>query len=389
MCETLSAEPSANTQPESGTQSPESSVLSSQSTDVHTPDSAGAPAESERLMGPGEKALNRAKARFTTENNENSSESQVTNSTPESEQAASGDNPTSDSTPGDDGVKPGEQTTSAISEDSGSQSTNPDSTVTAPGSWPEQWKASFNALPSDGDSRLTLVNMFKDMQAGLTKSFQDLGQEREQLRSLSDMYTRFSSGEDEAKAVLLELADSAGIDVSFDSDASATPPKFETQEEMVQWMLDQNAKTIRKENAKRDKLATQQNLQNLNSQQKADLVNDLRQQFQSGAQQYPDLFNYKDAIVSRLTNVPGLSVTDAYLLERMPGIQQQLSQMASLQQELATLKQTAQRNEQQAGEPAQSDGGSTNQVHGKDANLSVGQRALSRAKNRIAKAANA
>ncbi|MDH5548063.1 MAG: hypothetical protein OEZ43_20995 [Gammaproteobacteria bacterium] len=342
-----------------------------------TPGKAGDTQTPAKFQGPAERALNRARERVAA--------AQQNSSSPDSSgQAATGE---AQAQAGDSTHEGGEEATTSVTDqaatsgESSSQSNDSDSTVTAPENWSSDWKAKFDAL-SDGASKSLVVDFYKEMQGGLSKSFENLAHERALAKEYSDIRSRFDASTDDAKAVLQELAEARGIEVYFDAPAQSDGelPEFNSTAELTAYMRNETEKAVKKALADRDAQT------NANAKAEA-MVKNVREQFSRLTETNPDWMNYRDDIISRIKASEGkMSAADAYALSTLPTLRAEAAKVSQLTAKVKALETQIENAQKRASNTVLADNGADSTTLKLDKNLSTAQRAHARAKQRMAKA---
>lgn len=231
----------------------------------------------------------------------------------------------------------------------------------APADWPQDWQDKFASLPAAGQK--TVLEMNGDLQAGFTKAMQDLSDVRRENAELFDaMDTANASASDVAsllktavefesdpKGTLRLLAGRKNIDLYFEPPAPAGAiPEFDSQADLVRWVQEQNEASLDARLAAREAEHAEKLKAN---EAKAKLQNEL-----SEAEKLPGFAQARNSVMLRLGQTPGLSVEDAYRLERFPALEAEASKAGALAAENAELKATIEANAKKATAPPSNEG---------------------------------
>lgn len=213
-----------------------------------------------------------------------------------------------DGTSGPDPADPNASTPDDLSE---SQS------LTPPDSWPKERRAEFDNLPAQGKSLLMAI--YKDMERGLKQSFDKLATERKTLQDqygfdsdqLKQLTDRAKTFQQDPVAVISQLADEAGIDVFFKKENEEIP-SFDSQEDLVKWILSQSQQEARQAAANEAKSLKQQ-------QQQTAMKQKLDAEFAEAFRAHPDMADHQEAILKYIGGF-NLPVEMAYRLATYEGL---------------------------------------------------------------------
>lgn len=292
---------------------------------------AEAPAAAEAPSDPVEAALASAQARLAAED---SVESDATDEQAAGDGVSTQEKGATEEAEGEDGA--GEV-------DATRETEQGDDALVAPSDWPQDWQANFDSLPDEGKG--LALKMHNDLQSGFTRAMQRVADERRSNAELFDSMEQANATpadvaslletaiqfETDPKGTLRLLAGRKNIDLFFEPQAPAGEiPEFSTQAEMAAWLSEQNEKRLdarlaQKEAEHAEKLKA--------SEAKAKLRNELEE-----AAKLPGFAQLRDGVMVRLGNTPGLSVSDAYRLERFSAIEAEASQAGKLKARVAELE---------------------------------------------------
>lgn len=317
----------------------------------------------EKAAGGAQGALRRAQARLADQ------KKQTTSSASASPEQASGDKTAGEST--QDGAAPagsdGKQTAGA---DGGDKSPT-GSTVTAPNDWPAPYRERFEKLPNE--ARDIVLDFQKDFQRAFThKTTQlaELTKGREADLTIAEEFRK------SPKETLAKLAKQANVEVFFERPLPAGQiPKFETQEELLAYMEQKNQEAISKALADKD-------AQDREAAEADKARTTLRAEFTQAAKDYPDFGDHKQRVVEIMQENPSLSVAHAYQLATYDGLRQLALAGEKLKAELASVKTELETLKKKATTPPP--GSSSGRVKADVSELSPGQRAFAKAKQKIA-----
>lgn len=191
--------------------------------------------------------------------------------------------------------------------------------LTPPDSWPKERKEEFSTLPDAGKS--LLMDIYRDMERGLKQSFDKLATEKkalqnqfgfdtEQIKQLTDRARTFQS---DPVSVISQLAEEAGVNVFFENQSEQIP-EFDSQQDLVKWMLDKTSNSARQAAANEAKALRQQ-------QQQAAIKQKLDAEFAEAYRAHPDLADHQEAIIKYVSGF-NLPVEMAYRLATYEGLTQ-------------------------------------------------------------------
>lgn len=198
-------------------------------------------------------------------------------------------------------------------------SPNEPQSLTPPDSWPKERKEEFSTLPDAGKS--LLMDIYRDMERGLKQSFDKLATEKkalqnqfgfdtDQIKQLTDRARTFKS---DPVSVINQLAEEAGINVFFENQSEQIP-EFDSQQDLVKWMLDKTSNSARQVAANEAKALRQQ-------QQQAAIKQKLDAEFAEAYRAHPDLADHQEAIIKYVSGF-NLPVEMAYRLATYEGLTQ-------------------------------------------------------------------
>lgn len=261
------------------------------------------------------------------------------------------------------------------------------STLQAPQDWPREWTERFAALPTD-EARQVVLEMNKDMTAGLQKGLQTLAQQRQGNESLFESMKQTGHEPDEVVAllglsarfkddprgVLEELATSAGVPLaSLQDDA---PPEFTDAAALAKWASDKAKRELRRE-------LTAERQQQTAAQQQQQARDKFNAELKEAADTYADLKTHWPAVTERIAANPLLTVAQAYQLARFGELHTALGERDALKREVAALKAADEARRKAATAPPGGQGGrGTPQTPA--AGLTRAEQAYERAQRRLA-----
>lgn len=333
---------------------------------------AAAPAASDKAAKPAKRgaegALERVRARkaATAAAPAATPKTTTTPATPEQAPANSGaSTPGAAATPATDAPTAGEDgTAKAVAQ--------PDSTVTAPKDWPEAMRDRFAKLPND-EARAVVLSIQKDLQAGFTHATQKISQIEQQHREAIETAKQFRA---DPKATITALAQRAGVPVFFEPPAAAGEmPEFKDAKEMASWVAKQVADQVR---TQQTEAAKQAEAEARNKQ----ATEQVRQGLLKAQKDHPDFETHKAAVFEALAGNPMLEPEQAYRLATYDGLMKLAQDGETAKRELAKLKADVETERKKATAPVKPNGSGTAQAD--DTHLSPGQRALQRARSKIA-----
>ncbi len=261
------------------------------------------------------------------------------------------------------------------------------STLQAPQDWPREWTERFAALPTD-EARQVVLEMNKDMTAGLHKGLQTLAQQRQGNESLFESMKQTGHAPDEVVAllglsarfkddprgVLEELATSAGVPLaSLQDDA---PPEFTDAAALAKWASDKAKRELRRE-------LTAERQQQTAAQQQQQARDKFNAELKEAGDRYADLKTHWPAVAERIVQNPLLTVSQAYQLARFGDVQSALGERDALKREVAGLKAADEARRKAATAPPGGQGGRGTQ-QSPPAGLTRAEQAFQRAERRLA-----
>ncbi|MCW7555534.1 hypothetical protein NX722_23505 [Endozoicomonas gorgoniicola] len=241
-----------------------------------------------------------------------------------------------------DGASSQEETVEAATEgDGASDQATDDSTSTespeAPGSWPDKRKEMFSHLPREAQT--AFLDSYKEMETGLNKALEKLGNERKQMRdnfgadpdAIRQLIEKAQNFESDPVPVITQLAESAGIEIFFTPQGDEQIPEFDSQQEQTQWLADKQKREVNQALAEKSRERARERAQE-------ELNSTIQKQFAEAHQAHPDLADHRDDVVKTMA-AEGVSVESAYRLATWEG----LSKLAAEAQEAkaALEKKTA------------------------------------------------
>lgn len=214
---------------------------------------------------------------------------------------------------------------------------------TLPDNWPQEHKDTFSKLSSEGQD--LVLNIYRDMDTGLQKKFQELAGERKRLQDsfglepqqIHDLAEKARQYQKDPVSLITNLADQAGVKIYF-SQPDQGMPEFESQEDMAKWLLE-------KADEKARQTASDQLRTTRLEQEKAASTDRLKQEILQVAQKYPDFANHRENIFKILSCNNGVSPEQAYRLATWDNLMAMAKdhsdkgkKLEQLQKDLETLK---------------------------------------------------
>lgn len=272
----------------------------------------------------------------------------------------------------------------------GADKDEPDSTVEIPADWPLDRQEEVKALPVEAQQ--IVLNVAKDMEAGLTQGLQTIADVREQFQSITDsMQEHGFSGERvtevlataaafdaDPQGTLEALANEAGIELFFSAEeATGQPPEDVLNDpgKYAKWVTEQAKKDIAKQQAHEAKVQAAKDKQAKSEAQ-------LQNEFKEAETSIENFAAHKPAVIAKLQDTAsGISVQDAYRLTTYDSLfkmaqdgQNASNELAKVQAELETLKKKGTRL-------PDNNNGKTEEEE--DKNLSPEEQAFARAQKRL------
>lgn len=218
-----------------------------------------------------------------------------------------------------------------------------------------------------------MLKVYQSMQAPFTQGMQALRAREQQLDGLVQLQSAF---EQDPKAVLKQIADSAGVQVWFDPPpAPGEIPEFQSPAELAEWAKQQALAELRQ--------STQSELAQFRAEQERDRATaDFRSEVEAVAAKYSDLADYQLEVLQTIQKWPDLPVERAYQLATWGNLAKRAAEGNAAMKELSSLKEQLKAKAANSMRPSTGQVGET-KPNG-DAHLTPAERAFARAQRRIA-----
>jgi len=322
-------------------------------------------------------------------------------STPGSEEQAAAGEAGGESTATSGEAKPqASDEAAAASADAGTKPGETASTApAAPENWPADRREAFSKLPDD-NARNLVLEMNRDMEAGLNKAFQDIAQIRDSHGKLVDTmeqtgYSQEGATEllklgkafqEDPKAVLRQLASDNGIDVWFERpQAEGDIPEFNSTAEMVQYM-EQRAQKIAEDMVSSERQKAQTEAEKKAEEERATQAQAaIRQELEEAAKTHADFNDHRVNVMetAQRLNEEGATIEEAYRLSTYDGLRKLAEEGEAAKQELAALKAKLEKESKESTRPAPGARGGGAATPNEDEDLSPLQRAHKRAAAKV------